>query len=73
MPKMFLNLKQDYLYLRSDASGEYLIFLEQSPDFRYRVGLPLLGIFNTIQYNTSKVKDLISKRVVHYGPNQQED
>jgi two-component system, NarL family, sensor histidine kinase UhpB len=50
---MFLNLKQDYLDIRSDASGKYLIFFEQSPDFGYRLGLLKHAIFTTIRVKQS--------------------
>jgi len=33
MPKMFLNLIQDYSNMRRGTSGEHLIFTQHSPDF----------------------------------------
>jgi len=33
MPKMFLNLNQDYFNIIRGTSGEYLIFMQRPPDF----------------------------------------
>ena len=61
MPKMFLNLNQDYSNIKPGTSGEYLIFILRSPDFTIAYSgayLPnaLIGLAPTwnIDYNLCK-------------------